>query len=249
MVRWSQVRVKYPKYSELDIVGRETCSTWTWDRQYKIHIHILVHGKCLIAQNIGLLQDQQFLKLNLNRNLTFLIFLHDPNFFFVSHNPQSPSHAVRINMSELFQEDKQEWVFIQWINVVKKMKYYRNQSPCVNDPNYSFSFCLIKYIVKSTNCTVRDQIDMINIDNPKSSDSLVQDEVSHKSQKSNPREDIGSPPCSSRTLSKRVWVVVTDAVSNSESNPNSEYRMHSTGLSLSTTSLVLSCYFFSIIIH
>ena len=120
-----------------------------------IHIHISVHGKCLTAKNISLLQDQQFLKLNLNQNLTFLLFLHDQNFFFVSHNPQSPSHALKINMSEIIQEDEQPWVFTQWINVVKKIKYNRNQSPCVDDPNYSFSFCLVEYIVKSTNCTVR----------------------------------------------------------------------------------------------
>ena len=61
-------------------------------------------------------------------------------------------------MSELNQEDKHQWVFFQWINVVKKIKYNRNQSPCMNDPNYSFTFCLIEYIVKSTNCTVRHQI-------------------------------------------------------------------------------------------
>ena len=42
----------------------------------------------------------------------------------------------------------------QWIYAVKNVKYNREQAPCVEDINYSFTSCIIDHIVKSTNCTV-----------------------------------------------------------------------------------------------
>lgn len=113
----------------------------------------LVHGRCIATkQNIGFLADYQYLKLNLNKNFKFRVFLHDPNFFYISHNPEGVTQAIKIDMPELV--TKGGGVFEQWIKVVKHFKYNRNLSPCIADPNYSFTACINEYIVYSTNCSV-----------------------------------------------------------------------------------------------
>ena len=98
--------------------------------------------------------DNQFLKLNLNMKFKFQVFLHDPNFFYMSHNPESTTQAIKVNMPKLI---KSGFVFEQWIKAVKHIKYNRNLSPCVAELNYSFKACLNEYIVHSTNCTVSEQ--------------------------------------------------------------------------------------------
>ena len=116
----------------------------------------LVHGRCISTkQSIGFLADYQWLKLNLKVNFKFRVFLHDPNFFYVSHNPEGVTQAIKVNMPELVSKGT---MFEQWIKVVKHFKYNRNLSPCIADPFYSFTACINEYIVYSTNCTVSKTI-------------------------------------------------------------------------------------------
>ena len=57
-------------------------------------------------QSIVGLHQNQFIKLNLNMNLRFLILFHDPNFFFLSNNPHSTTEtALAIDMNELNRAD------------------------------------------------------------------------------------------------------------------------------------------------
>ena len=117
---------------------------------------ISVYGKCLFVHNLGFLRENDLLKLYLNHNLTFLVFLHDPNFFFISKNPDSaPAVGIHLNMpTDLNSYEDDKLIGLQWIYAVKNIKYNRKDSICVTEAEYSFKSCLIDYIVKATNCTV-----------------------------------------------------------------------------------------------
>ena len=65
-----------------------------------------MYGRCLSLQDIVNLRENQFIKLNLNMKLAYVIFFHDQDFFFLSQNPQGPTDkGLRVNMPELRQED------------------------------------------------------------------------------------------------------------------------------------------------
>ena len=116
-----------------------------------------MHGRCISTkENIGFLEDNQWLKMNFNTTFKFRVFLHDPNFFYISHNPEGVTQAIKINMPELM--TKGGGVYEQWIKAVKHFKYNRKLSPCIADPSYSFTACINEYIVYSTNCTVSKTI-------------------------------------------------------------------------------------------
>ena len=64
-------------------------------------------GRCLFVQNIVDLHEKDFIKLNLNMDLTFIILFHDPDFFFLTQNPQGTTEeGLSVQMQELLQEDK-----------------------------------------------------------------------------------------------------------------------------------------------
>ena len=67
---------------------------------------LLVYGRCFSVQNIANLNENQFIKLNLNMNFTFKIFIHDPDFFFLTQNPQGTTEAgLQVNMQDLRKAD------------------------------------------------------------------------------------------------------------------------------------------------
>ena len=121
----------------------------------------LVFGRCLFVNNLGRLREYQFIKLNIKSDKTYQIFFHDPRFFFFSLNPLSlPLINLKINMPDLIPDKTIKAstgfkpIVQQWIYAVKNVKYNREQAPCIEDINYSFTSCIIDHIVKSTNCTV-----------------------------------------------------------------------------------------------
>ena len=67
---------------------------------------LFVYGRCFSVQNIANLNENQFIKLNLNMNFTFKIFIHDPDFFFLTQNPQGTTEAgLQVNMQDLRKAD------------------------------------------------------------------------------------------------------------------------------------------------
>ena len=69
-------------------------------------IYIKVYGWCFFVQNIVDLHENEFIKLNLNMDLTILIFFHDPDFFFLTQNPQGTTEeGLSVAMSELLLHD------------------------------------------------------------------------------------------------------------------------------------------------
>ena len=88
-----------------------------------------VYGRCLSGEKIANLHENQFIKLNLNMNLTFLIFFHDPDFFFLTQNPQGTTEPpLRAIMPELRMEDNMtRHTLHRWITLLsiqpKTLKY------------------------------------------------------------------------------------------------------------------------------
>ena len=122
---------------------------------------VLVFGRCLFVNDLGRLREYQFIKLNLKFDKVFQIFIHDPRYFFFSLNPLSlPLINLNIDMPDLIPEKMINEssgfkpIVQQWIYAEKNVKYNREQAPCVEDINYSFTSCIIDHVVKSTNCTV-----------------------------------------------------------------------------------------------
>ena len=46
-------------------------------------------GQCVTSNNIDTLEEGQFLKIYLNKSMDYKIWLHDPDFFYLSLNPES----------------------------------------------------------------------------------------------------------------------------------------------------------------
>ena len=57
-------------------------STWTI---FSSHFY----GNCIASHDIDSLKDQQFLKIYFNKSMDYLIWIHDPDFFYISINPRS----------------------------------------------------------------------------------------------------------------------------------------------------------------
>ena len=57
-------------------------STWTI---FSSHFY----GNCISSHDIDSLKDQQFLKIYFNKSMDYLIWIHDPDFFYISINPRS----------------------------------------------------------------------------------------------------------------------------------------------------------------
>ena len=47
------------------------------------------YGNCVTSNDVDDLKDQQFFKIYLNKSMDFLIWIHDPDFFYISINPRS----------------------------------------------------------------------------------------------------------------------------------------------------------------
>ena len=113
--------------------------------------------------DLGHLGDNQFIKFNLRSDKKIQMFIHDPKFFFITIKPLSiPLISLQINMPDyinntIINKSGVTPIATQWIHAVKNVKHNRKQAPCVDDTNYSFTSCVIDYIVKSTNCTVREK--------------------------------------------------------------------------------------------
>ena len=46
-------------------------------------------GQCVTSNNIDSLKDGQFLKIYLNKSMDYKVWIHDPDFFYLSLNPYS----------------------------------------------------------------------------------------------------------------------------------------------------------------
>ena len=128
-------------------------------------LHVLVsrilgyHNLCspdwtlTLPMKIGpdLYKDQLFI--GLNTNLTYVVYLHDAEYFLMNENPTStPSIHRRFTTSA---EKTTGWFYKLSLVEVNKLNLPR--SPCVEDPSYSFLSCVRRSIaskVRENNISV-----------------------------------------------------------------------------------------------
>ena len=62
----------------------------------------MMYGRCQLARDIGEIEETKFIKLKLNDSLEYRVWIHDPNFFFMSWNPRStPSLLAKLKFNKI----------------------------------------------------------------------------------------------------------------------------------------------------
>ena len=112
-----------------------------WETQYNPYF-----GKCQMSRNLGPVSEGESIKVVLNKTLEYRIFIYDPNFFYPSLNPKT---TPRIHLSV-------RSTSLLFLHTEKISSQDRKQSPCTDygTQGYTFSECIVKYIVKQTGCKV-----------------------------------------------------------------------------------------------
>ena len=99
-------------------------------------------GKCFtleITVRINSTIGKESLGMPLNNSFGYVIFIHDPGFFFLTLNPRAiPGFRKIIKPNEL----KISEVLFQTIEISEHNNLNREEQPCREDENYSFSSCL-----------------------------------------------------------------------------------------------------------
>ena len=96
--------------------------------------------------NIGPNPDEYQLYLGLNKNLTFYVFVHDPDYFFYNYNEIAlPSTLTRFETTP-----QGRWVHNLELTEVNKLNL--PSSPCNDDPDYNFQSCLRRSISEEVFC-------------------------------------------------------------------------------------------------
>ena len=85
----------------------------------------------------NLFKDALFV--GLNTNLTYLVFIHDPEFFFFNDNPLSTPAIIK-----RFKTKPNSWSYRLELTEVNKLNL--PSSPCADDPNYKFLSCMRKSV-------------------------------------------------------------------------------------------------------
>ena len=62
----------------------------------------MMYGKCPLARDIGEIEETKFVQIKLNDSLEYRVWIHDPNFFFISRNPRStPSLIAKLKFNKI----------------------------------------------------------------------------------------------------------------------------------------------------
>ena len=89
--------------------------------------------------------------------MKYRIWLHDPNFFFVSVNPSSaPSLPITMEKNKLKVLNVGAEVAMQFFVVEKITLYNRDSSPCTHYEEFNSSFyaCTVRKITSKIGCKV-----------------------------------------------------------------------------------------------
>ena len=95
------------------------------------------------------------LQIALNANLSYLVFIHDPNYFLFNGNPKAiPGEMRRL---DTYRTKPKNWHYR--LELVEVNKLNLPAAPCNDDPNYNFVSCVRKSIamkvqleIKSVKC-------------------------------------------------------------------------------------------------
>ena len=93
-------------------------------------------------------EGENLIHLFLNTNLTFIVFIHDPEYFIYSSNPQALPMAMTI---------------IQKTNIFKELRLIEREhtelnvqsDPCEEDTEYSFTVCVKTSLARMVGCWIK----------------------------------------------------------------------------------------------
>ena len=86
---------------------------------------------------------------SLLKNFTFLIFVHDENFFFYNSNPLGPPINYQTFQGPLEKNHYQE------LTLTKQTKLNLDRQPCEDNPAYSFNSCIKETLSKQVSAASR----------------------------------------------------------------------------------------------
>ena len=102
-----------------------------------------------------------------NSNLNYQIFIHDPDFFYLTRNPKAhPGFFVSLSRSE----EASNLMYIQNMEIVEHRNLNLRKNPCMENPEYSFSSCLKDAVTRIVGCklpwsSTPDMLDGRKVDN------------------------------------------------------------------------------------
>ena len=104
-------------------------------------ITVAMEGKCHTFSQERMSSKMSNLALPpLNKSLDYRIFIHDPDFFFISPNPKVyPGFDHYLPKQD---EKSTDLLYIQNIEIIKHDNLNLEKSPCVENNQYDFSICL-----------------------------------------------------------------------------------------------------------
>ena len=111
----------------------------------------MMYGRCQLARDIGEIEETKFVKLKLNDSLEYRVWIHDPNFFFMSWNPRStPSLLAKLKFKkkdrnhiiQYISKEKNILLNTKKAKIVQIIHTYPITLPCftfVEESNFWFS--------------------------------------------------------------------------------------------------------------
>ena len=111
----------------------------SWDKLS----YSMLYGQCQWARNIGEIEESKFIKIKLNKSLEYKVWIHDPDFFFMSWNPKSvPKISLKLSFNNTH--------IIQFISKEKRSL----MSGCTKYKKTTFTTCIVRHIVNEVGCKV-----------------------------------------------------------------------------------------------
>ena len=116
-------------------------------------------GMCQTIKHLGKLNVSISVKIGLDKKKKYRIWLHDPNFFYMSGNPSS-FPGIQTLLLNLDKEYRTGFSKNQFILAEENILLNRDKAPCTDYKSIgsSFSRCIIDFVRNKTGCKVRSII-------------------------------------------------------------------------------------------
>ena len=107
---------------------------------------------------IGTYQLYDIIRLKFQPNLAYRLFVHDPNYFYISKNPETAPPSV----DKLVDPDKLPYYYRLGLTEVEELNVPND--PCNDDTDYNFNACVKETFLKTTGCKTKwDDVGLKNL--------------------------------------------------------------------------------------
>ena len=144
---FEQSEISQSVYLGLGAFSKEVKDPWIEDFTYSFmgRTYTLNITKNLRYDSL----TDSLLRIGLEPNLMYDIFIHDPKYFYATRNPESEAPSVRkaVNPAELSYYYPFALTEVEELDVPK--------DPCNNDPDYNFRACIKESISRKADCKTK----------------------------------------------------------------------------------------------